>query len=82
LITPLIDTDGKDVARTTEIGVVVAGVEYPVDCIIYASGFEVGTPLTQRAVRCIDGGENPAVSNAWTSAPPRPRPSSTASKAA
>ena len=24
-------------------GVVVAGVEYEVDCIIYASGFEVGT---------------------------------------
>ena len=41
----LIDTDGKGVERITERGVVVAGVEYEVDCIIYASGFEVGTPL-------------------------------------
>ena len=29
-------------------GVVAGGVEYPVDCIIYASGFEVGTPPTRR----------------------------------
>jgi cation diffusion facilitator CzcD-associated flavoprotein CzcO len=46
--THLIDTDGKGVDRVTERGVVVAGVEYPVDCIIYASGFEVGTPFVQR----------------------------------
>jgi cyclohexanone monooxygenase len=47
--THLVDTDGKGVERITETGVVVAGVEYPVDCIIYASGFEVGTEYTQRA---------------------------------
>jgi cation diffusion facilitator CzcD-associated flavoprotein CzcO len=29
--------------------VVANGVEYEVDCIIYASGFEVGTEYTQRA---------------------------------
>ena len=46
--THLIDTDGKGVERITENGVVVAGVEYPVDCIIYASGFEVGTPFESR----------------------------------
>ncbi|MEO7428469.1 MAG: NAD(P)/FAD-dependent oxidoreductase [Acidimicrobiales bacterium] len=45
----LVDTDGKGVERITETGVVVAGVEYPVDCIIYASGFEVGTEFTRRA---------------------------------
>ncbi|MFM7118868.1 MAG: monooxygenase, partial [Gammaproteobacteria bacterium] len=28
---------------------VVAGIEYPVDCIIYASGFEVGTEWHRRA---------------------------------
>ena len=32
--THLVDTDGKGVERITETGVVVAGVEYPVDCII------------------------------------------------
>ncbi len=45
----LIDTDGKGVERITEKGVVVAGKEYEVDCIIYASGFEVGTPFERRA---------------------------------
>ena len=47
--THLIDTDGKGVERITETGVVANGVEYPVDCIIYASGFEVGTPFTERS---------------------------------
>ncbi len=46
--TRLIDTDGKGVERITESGVVVAGVEHEVDCIIYASGFEVGTDHTAR----------------------------------
>jgi cation diffusion facilitator CzcD-associated flavoprotein CzcO len=40
--TTLLDTDGRGVERITPRGVVVAGVEYEVDCIIYASGFEVG----------------------------------------
>jgi len=44
----LIDTDGQGVERITENGLVVAGVEYPVDCIVYASGFEVGTPYEWR----------------------------------
>jgi cation diffusion facilitator CzcD-associated flavoprotein CzcO len=40
--TKLIDTDGRGVERITENAVVVAGIAYEVDCIIYASGFEVG----------------------------------------
>ena len=40
--THLVDTDGKGVERVTENGVIANGREYPVDCIIYASGFEVG----------------------------------------
>ena len=44
----LVDTDGKGVERITPAGVVVAGREYPVDCIIYASGFEVGTDPIRR----------------------------------
>jgi cyclohexanone monooxygenase len=47
--THLIDTDGKGVERITERGVVVAGVEYELDCLIYASGFEFGTEYTKRA---------------------------------
>ncbi len=44
----LLDTDGKGVERITEKGVVVKGEEYEVDCIIYGSGFEVGTPFERR----------------------------------
>ncbi|MFE5859047.1 flavin-containing monooxygenase [Streptomyces virginiae] len=45
----LLDTDGKGVERITPRGLVVDGTEYEVDCIIYASGFEVGTAPTRRA---------------------------------
>lgn len=41
----LIDTDGKRVERITEKGVVVAGVEYEVDCIIYASSMHLASSL-------------------------------------
>ena len=36
-------------ARITPDGVVAAGREYELDCIIYGSGFEVGTPYARRA---------------------------------
>jgi cyclohexanone monooxygenase len=45
----LVDTDGRGVERITPRGVVAAGVEYEVDCIVYASGFEFGTDFTARA---------------------------------
>ena len=46
--THLVDTDGKGVAQITATGVVAADRESRLDCIIYASGFEVGTPYTRR----------------------------------
>ena len=45
----LVDTKGKGVERVTENAVVVDSVEYEVDCLIYATGFEVGTAYTRRA---------------------------------
>ncbi|MEM9622533.1 MAG: NAD(P)/FAD-dependent oxidoreductase [Pseudomonadota bacterium] len=45
----LVDTQGKGVERITAQGVVANGVEYPVDCIVFATGFEVGTEYTRRA---------------------------------
>lgn len=47
--THLVDTDGKGVERIDESGVWVAGTHYPVDCLVFASGFEVGTALSRRA---------------------------------
>ncbi len=47
--THLIDTVGKGVSQITATGVVAADREFELDCIIYASGFEVGTLYTRRA---------------------------------
>jgi cation diffusion facilitator CzcD-associated flavoprotein CzcO len=61
----LVDTDGKGVERITETGVVVAGVEHEVDCIIYASGFEVGTDFTERAGFDMVGRDGVRLSEHW-----------------
>ncbi|MFZ3007485.1 MAG: NAD(P)/FAD-dependent oxidoreductase, partial [Phenylobacterium sp.] len=61
----LIDTDGQGVERITEKGFVVAGVEYEVDCIIYASGFEVGTEYKRRAGFEVTGVGGQTLSEAW-----------------
>jgi cyclohexanone monooxygenase len=45
----LVDTLGRGVDRVTEKGLVFDGVEYEVDCIVFATGFEVGTAYTHRA---------------------------------
>ncbi|HEX6424083.1 MAG TPA: NAD(P)/FAD-dependent oxidoreductase [Acidimicrobiales bacterium] len=63
--THLVDTDGKGVERITATGVVVAGVEYPLDCIIYASGFEVGTEYTRRAGYDPIGRDGVRLSERW-----------------
>jgi cyclohexanone monooxygenase len=63
--TTLVDTDGKGVERITERGPVVAGVEYEVDCIIYASGFEVGTEYTRRAGFDLTGRDGLRLSDHW-----------------
>ncbi|NKB98463.1 MAG: NAD(P)-binding protein [Pseudomonadales bacterium] len=45
----LIDvSDAKGVERITEKGVVANGIEYEVDCIIYATGFEITTSAVRR----------------------------------
>jgi len=65
--THLIDTDGRGVERITETGVVVAGREYELDCIIYASGFEVGTPFTERSGYDLTGRNGRTLSDYWAS---------------
>jgi cation diffusion facilitator CzcD-associated flavoprotein CzcO len=63
--THLVDTDGRGVERVTETGVVAAGREYEVDCIIYASGFEVGTSYTSRAGFEVTGRDGVTLSARW-----------------
>jgi cyclohexanone monooxygenase len=61
----LVDTHGKGVQRLTENAVVANGEEYPVDCLIFATGFEVGTSYTRRAGYDIIGRDGKTLSDAW-----------------
>jgi cyclohexanone monooxygenase len=61
----LVDTQGKGVERVTPKGVVANGVEYEVDCLIFATGFEVGTEYTRRAGYEIVGRGGKALSQHW-----------------
>jgi cyclohexanone monooxygenase len=45
----LIDTNGNGVDKITSNGIVANGIEYEVDCIVFATGFEVGTDYSRRA---------------------------------
>jgi len=63
--TTLVDTDGKGVERITEKGVVVAGKEYEVDCIIYSTGFEVGTEYSRRNGYDMTGRDGQKLSELW-----------------
>lgn len=63
----LIDTDGQGVDRITEKGVVVAGKEYELDCLIYATGFEVGTSYTRRSGYELYGRGGKSLSDTWES---------------
>ncbi|QPF86651.1 NAD(P)/FAD-dependent oxidoreductase [Bradyrhizobium genosp. L] len=64
--THLVDTDGKGVEEITANGIVVAGKEYPLDCIIYASGFEVGTEYKRRAGFDLTGRGGVKLSDYWS----------------
>ncbi len=44
----LVNTDGHGVDRITEKGVVANGKEYELDCIVFGTGFEVGTSYARR----------------------------------
>jgi cation diffusion facilitator CzcD-associated flavoprotein CzcO len=61
----LVDTDGRGVDRITERGAVVGDVEYELDCIIYATGFEVGTSYVGQAGFEIYGREGLSLTDKW-----------------
>ncbi len=63
--THLIDTNGKGVDRITECGVIVDGVEYELDCLIFATGFEVGTEQHRRSGFDPIGRDGLALSKKW-----------------
>ncbi len=62
----LVDTKGRGVERITETGVVVEGKEYKIDCLIYATGFEVGTSYARRAGYEVYGRGGQSLSEKWS----------------
>jgi cyclohexanone monooxygenase len=65
----LVDTDGQGVARITETGVVVGDQTYELDCLIFASGFEVGTSLSRRSGFETVGRDGVTISEKWADGP-------------
>ncbi|MGR8919389.1 MAG: flavin-containing monooxygenase [Gammaproteobacteria bacterium] len=61
----LVDTKGQGVERVTENGVVVDGVEYELDCLIFATGFEVGTAYTRRSEFDVYGRDGLSLADYW-----------------
>ena len=61
----LVDTKGKGVQTITEKGVMVDGQLYEVDCIIFATGFEVGTGYSRRAGYDPIGKNGVSLSEKW-----------------
>lgn len=61
----LVDTNGRGVDEITERGVIVDGEEYEVDCLIFATGFEVGTGYTRRSGFDVVGRRRTRLSGKW-----------------
>ena len=63
----LIDvSDANGLERITPDGIVADGTEYPVDCIIFASGFEVTDDLKRRfAIDAIEGRDGLSLYDHW-----------------
>ncbi|MCH9668392.1 MAG: NAD(P)/FAD-dependent oxidoreductase [Actinomycetia bacterium] len=61
----LVDTRGRGVERITETGVVVDGHEYELDCLIFATGFEVGTDYAQRTGFEVIGRHGMSLTEKW-----------------
>jgi cyclohexanone monooxygenase len=61
----LVDTQGRGVEHITENAVVANGKEYEIDCLIYATGFEVGTGYTRRAGFEIYGRGGETLTGKW-----------------
>ena len=59
-------SESKGVERLTEKGIVANGVEYEVDCVIFASGFEISTEISRRyAIDVIEGRDGLSLFDHW-----------------
>ena len=64
--TVLVDTDGRGVERIDHDGVWAGGRHVELDCLIFASGFEVGTDHSRRAGFQTTGRDGVTLSERWS----------------
>ncbi|MFT4229663.1 MAG: NAD(P)/FAD-dependent oxidoreductase [Microbacterium sp.] len=65
----LVDTEGRGIERITEHGVVAGGVEYELDCIILATGFDQDSSYTDRIGFDLVGRDGQRLSQKWADGP-------------
>jgi cyclohexanone monooxygenase len=61
----LVDTAGLGVERITPTGVIVGGKEYPLDCLIFATGFDFMREFTRESGLDITGRGAVSLSQHW-----------------
>ena len=62
----LIDTEGRGIDEITESGIVANGKQFGLDCIIFATGFEVGTDYTRRSGYDLIGRKGISLKDKWS----------------
>ena len=65
----LVDTQGQGVSRITPLGVVVDEREYPLDCIIYATGFDFLMEYSRESALDIYGEGGLSLNAHWAEGP-------------
>jgi len=66
----LVDTaDHGGITRMTETGVVVGETEYEVDCVVFATGFEVGVSGVVSGTMPVHGRDGTTLLEAWARGP-------------
>jgi cyclohexanone monooxygenase len=61
----LVDTDGRGVSRMYSEGIIANGEKYPLDCLIFATGFEFGNSYTRRIGFDVAGRAGMTLSEKW-----------------
>ena len=61
----LIDTKGMGIDRITEKGIIANGQEFEVDCIVYATGFELATDWSHRSNIEVYGRGGETITDSW-----------------
>ncbi|MER7395795.1 NAD(P)/FAD-dependent oxidoreductase [Streptomyces sp. NPDC000151] len=65
----LVDTEGRGVERITENAVVIGGTAYEVDCIVFATGFDIGVAPAERLGLPVRGRDGVTLADAWRDGP-------------